>query len=311
MEIFLKIFKAIHQLAGSTNCSDMLWTRSFSSSSTCSKSACSIIKPVHHLVKIDKTKLSPRFPELKYEKNDIRSPAFRPTATHQDRVRDHYNNTIQSDMLLISYKHDAQVKKGLKNREWDGSSPYHLNRQPRKPKGSDAQLPDIKPVKWHNIPEIESININCYVKEAKENQLLAITAALQLQQITGCKPRPIFAKTDVPTWKVRRGTHMGAKVELKGRPMSQFLTTLTEIVLPRIREYKGIKNKSGNRFGGISFGLTPDDVKFFPEIDASQDLWPKTFGMHININTTAQTDVNARTLVSGFAFPFFGPEKVK
>lgn len=232
-------------------------------------------------------------------------------ATHQDRVADHYYNTLQSDLLLINYSHDAGVKKGAKKREWDYSSPYHLNRQLRKPKGSKAQLPDMQPIKWHNVPMVESIVINCYVRESRENQLLPITAALQLQQLTGCKPRAVYAKTDVPTWKVRRGTQMGAKVELRGRPMSQFLTTLTEIVLPRIREYKGISNRSGNRFGGLSFGLTSEDVKFFPEIESNQDLWPKTFGMHININTTAQDDVQARTLVSGLAFPFYGPERFR
>ncbi|SCU86982.1 LAME_0D08328g1_1 [Lachancea meyersii CBS 8951] len=285
--------------------------REFSSSSRSCKAACSLVKPVHHLVKIDKLRLSPRFKELKYAKNDIRSPAFKPVATHQDRVNGHYHATIQPDLLLINYSHNAQTKVGVKNREWDYSSPYHLNRQPRKPKGSAAQLPNMQPIKWHNVPAIESVVLNCYVRESKENQVLPVSAALQLQQLTGCKPQPVYARTDVPSWKVRRGTHMGAKVELRGRPMTQFLSTLTEIVLPRIREYKGISNKSGNRFGCLSFGLTSEDVKFFPEIESNQDLWPKTFGLHININSTAQDDVQARTLVSGFGFPFHGPEKIK
>lgn len=289
----------------------MHFVRPFSSTAVTCKSACSLVKPVHHLVKIDKSKLSPRFPELKYSKNDIRSPAFKPVATHHDRLAGHYYNTLESDLLLINYSHGAGVKTGLKNRQWDGSSPYHINREPKKPKGSAVQFPDIVPVKWHNIPNIESIVLNCYVKDAKENQLLPITAALQLQQITGVKPQSVYAKTDVPSWRVRKGTQMGAKVELKGRPLSQFLSTLTEIVMPRIREYKGISNKSGSRFGSISFGLTSEDVKFFPEINANQDLWPRTFGMHININTSAQTDVQARTLISGFGIPFYGPEKVK
>lgn len=279
--------------------------RQLHSTSSASKAACSLVKPVHHLVKIDKSKLSPRFPELKYKKNDIRSPAFKPVATHQDRVREHYFNTLQSDILLMNYEHNSEVQQGLKLREWDGSSPYHVNREPKKPKGSRAQLPDIKPVTWKNIPDIESVVINCYVRDAKENQLYPITAALQLQQITGCKPNSLFAKTDVPAWKVRRGTQMGAMVTLKGRPMNQFLSTLTEIVLPRIREYKGISRHTGNRFGGLSFGMTKDEVRFFPEIDANQDLWPLTFGMHININTTSQNDAQARTLVSGFGFPFY------
>ncbi|QLG73996.1 hypothetical protein HG535_0F05080 [Zygotorulaspora mrakii] len=283
--------------------------RAFSGSSLVGKAACSLIKPVHHLVKIDKSKLSPRFEELKYAKNDIRSPGFVPVSTHPDRLREHYFNTVQPDLLLMNYSHTFKRQEGLKNRSWDGSSPYHINRAPKNPVGSKSQKPDLHPIKWHNIPEIESVVLNCYVNEAKENQLLAISAALQLQQITGCKPKTLYSKSDVPSWKVRRGHQMGAKIVLKGRPMSQFFSTLTEIVMPRIREYKGISTRSGNGFGSISFGLTSEDVRFFPEIDANQDLWPKTFGMHVNINTSSQTDSQARTLISSFQIPFSGIEK--
>lgn len=281
----------------------MLGRRAFSSTSGAGKAACSLVKPVHHLVRIDKNKLSPRFPDLKYEKTDVRSPGYRPQEVCGDRVRDFYHSTLRQDMLLINYRHGQEVERGLKKREWDGSSPYHLNRPLKKPQGSMAQLPDIKPVKWHNVPWLENVTINCFVKEAKENELMAVSAALQLQQITGAKPKPIYSKTDVPTWKLRKGHQMGAKVVLTGYEMSQFLSTLTEIVLPRIREYKGVK-PNGDRFGGISFGMTSSDVRFFPEIDANQDLWPKTFGMHVNINTTAQNTAQAVTLLSGLQFPF-------
>ncbi|CCE62347.1 hypothetical protein TPHA_0C01920 [Tetrapisispora phaffii CBS 4417] len=280
--------------------------RGFFTGSALAKSACSIVKPVHHLVKIDKAKLSPRFPELNFNKNDIRSPAFKPVAVCQDRGQEHYLNTLQSDLLLMTYSHGKKKIEGLKRRPWDGTSPYHLNRRTKNPKGSKSQLPDVNPIDWKNIPNIESVVLNCYVSQAKENPLLAISASLQLQQITGVKPIPLYSRTDVPSWKVRKGNHMGAKVELKGRPMTQFLLTLSEIVLPRIREYKGISNTSGNKFGSISFGLTPSDVRFFPEIDSNQDLWPVSFGMHININTSAQTDAQARTLISGFQIPFNG-----
>ncbi|KAL3232283.1 Large ribosomal subunit protein uL5m [Nakaseomyces bracarensis] len=278
--------------------------RAFSTSGSCGKAACSLVQPVHHLVKIDKSKLTPRFPELKYDKSDVRSPGFRPREVCADRVAQFYVSTVEPDMLLINYRHGESVQRGLKKREWDGSSPYHINRPLKKPIGSAAQLPDLKPIKWGNVPGLESITLNCYVKEAKDNEMMAISAALQLQQITGVKPKNIYSKTDVPTWKVRRGHQMGAKVVLTGYEMSQFLTTLTEIVLPRIREYKGIKLSSGDRFGGISFGLNSNDVRFFPEIDSNQDLWPKTFGMHVNINTSAQTDDQARTLLSSLQFPF-------
>ncbi|KAH3902117.1 probable 54S ribosomal protein L7, mitochondrial [Saccharomycodes ludwigii] len=281
-----------------------MFIRSFSTCSKFSKAACSIVQPVHHKVKINKLKLTPRFPELKYEKNDIRSPRFKPTVTHQDRVKEHYYNTLQSDLLLINYKHNTSIVKGSKIRKWDGSSPYHINRPPARPAGLTNETPDIKPISPHNIPEITGIVINCYVSDSKENQLLPIAAKLQLQQITGVKPETLYAKTDVPSWGVRRGNPMGAKVILKGRPLSQFISTLTEIVLPRIREYKGIRETSGDKNGNIAFGLTPEDVKYFPEIDANHDLWPKTFGMHITMQTSAQTDEHAKTLISGLGFPF-------
>lgn len=269
------------------------------------KPGCALVPPVHHLVKIDKAKLSPRFPGLKYDKEDIRSPAYRPQNTHQDRVQEHYLNTLQSDLLLINYSHEAKTEKGLKKRTWDVTkSPYHVNRPLRRPQGPEGQQPDVHPVIWNNIPSIDNVILNCYVADSRDNELLAISALLQLQQITGCKPSIIYSKSNVPNWKIRSGRQMGAKIKLTGLPMHQFLSTLSEIVLPRIRKYRGIKATSGDSLGNISLGLTASDVKFFPEIDANQDLWPKTFGFNITINTTAETDERARTLISGFQLPF-------
>lgn len=273
------------------------------------KAGCNIVKPVHHRVKIDKNKLSPRFPGLNYSKSDIRHPGYKPIATHQDRVEEYYKNTVESDLLLINVQHNEPTIKGSKRREWDGSSPFHLNRSLRKPMGSVVETPDVKPHTNKNIPKITAVHINCYVESAKDNINHAISALVQLQQITGVKPKPIYSKSNVIHWKVRAGYQMGAQVTLKGRPLNQFLATLTEIVFPRIREFKGLSNKSGDNRGNIQFGLTPSDIKFFPEIEASQDLWPKTYGMHLNIVTSAQTDSEARTLLSAFGVPFTGTEK--
>lgn len=284
--------------------------RLFSTSNTVSgKVGCSIVKPVHHLIKIDKNKLSPRFPELNLDKKDIRNPAFRPTATHQDRLEEYYKNSVQSDLLLINFQHNERRQPGLKKRQWDGTSPNHPSRPLRKPQGSAVETPDYKPHTPKNIPEVESLVINCYAKEARENSNHAITAALQLQQITNVKPKTIYSKNDVVTWKLRKGWPMGAKVELKGRQLSQFLATLVEIVFPRIREFRGFSVKSGDTNGNITFGLTPDELKFFPEIESNQDQWPKTYGMHITIKTSGQTDAEARTLLSSYGFPFYGVEK--
>ncbi|GMM45749.1 mitochondrial 54S ribosomal protein YmL7/YmL5 [Pichia kluyveri] len=284
--------------------------RSFSSSVSLGKAACAQVKPVHHKVRIIKKNLSPRFPELKYPSHDIKSPKFRPYLTHLDRVDHHYHNVLESDLLLIGYRHGQQPIYGNKRRHWDMSSPYQINRPLRKPKGQIVPSQTINPRDTGNIAKLQSISINCFVKDAKQYPAMAIGATLQLQQITGVKPKPIYAKTNVPNWKLRPGMKMGAKVELFGRDASQFLSTLTEIVLPRIGEFNGISNRAGDRYGNIAFGLTSDHIKYFPEIELNQDSWPNLYGFDITLHTTAQTDADARILLSGLGLPFVGSERI-
>lgn len=284
--------------------------RNFSSSAVVNKVGCAQVKPVHHKVKIVKKFLSPRFPDLKLDEHDIRSPKFKPFVTHEDRVQEHYFNTLQPDLLLINYRHGQQPLYGNKRRQWDMTSPYHLNRPLRKPKGQIVPSPTILPRTDKNVPLLESVTLNCFVKDAKLYPAMAIAATLQLQQITGVKPKSIYAKTNAPNWKLRPGMKMGAKVTLQGREASQFVSTLTELVLPRMREFHGISNRSGDRYGSIAFGLTSEDVKLFPEIENNQDAWPQTFGFNITLHTTAQTDAEARILLSGLGFPFTGSERI-
>ncbi|QPG74553.1 hypothetical protein FOA43_001884 [Brettanomyces nanus] len=284
--------------------------RTFSTTAAAFKVGCAMVKPVHHKVKIRKKFLSPRFPELKIDPSDIRSPKYKPYLTQPDRVKDYYHNTLKSDLLLVGYRHDQVKVEGVKRRQWDMTSPYHLNRPLRKPRGQVVPSPDIQPRDWRNVPQFETITLNCWVKEAKLKPQMAIAGSLQLQQMTGCKTKPIYAKTNVPTWKVRPGMKMGAKVTLAGKYASQFLTTLTEIVLPRIRDFKGISNKAGDRYGNIAFGLQPEHIKFFPEIENNQDSWPQTFGVDITLHTSAQTDADARILLSALGIPFAGTERV-
>lgn len=286
------------------------FVRGFTSTTAACKVGCAMVKPVHHRIKIDKQALSPRFPELKLKPSDIRSPHYRPYLTEEDRVKDHYFNTLASDMLLIGYRHEQVPLEGNKRRKWPMDSQYQLNRPLRKPRGQVVPSPTIVPRNWRNIPRFETITVHCWVKDAKTKPELAIAASLQLQQMTGVKPKVVYSKTNVPTWSLRPGMRMGAKAVLAGSDASQFLTTLTEFVLPRIREFTGVSNRSGDRYGNISFGLEPEDIKLFPEIENSQDAWPKTFGVDITLHTSAQTDAEARILLSGLGIPFTGSERV-
>ena len=90
---------------------------------------------------------------------------------------------------------------------------------------------------------------------------------IKLATITNVKPKILYGKSNILPWKVRVGRACGAKVELFDRDMSQFISTLTELVLPRIRAFKGIPRTSGDKNGNISMGLTPEDCQFFPELE--------------------------------------------
>lgn len=281
--------------------------RNFSTSATAlGRTAVSIVPPVHHLVKFKKSQLSPR---ARPPKSWITSPGFKPQVTHHDRVRQHYFDTIQSDMLLINYQYGEQRVPGHKPRPRSMESPYELFQPMRAPFGQSQATKDIKPRTFKNIPQIYSISLNCFVRQATMNHDLAIAAKLMLQQITGEKPRTVYAKTNVPKWHLRPGMPVGAKTEIKGEAMSQFISTLTELVLPRSKTFRQLSNRSGDRSGNIMFKLTQHDLTLFPELESSLELWPETFDVDVQIKTTAQTDAEARTLLSGFGFPIAEEKK--
>lgn len=265
--------------------------------------------PVHHTVKIDKLKLLPRFPELKLDVDDVRRPLFKPRYVEPQRLTDHFRTTLASDLMLMNYQHEQDVVLGVKLREWDGLSPYHANRAPRPPRGRSAPTKDVHPRTWKNIPHLRKICIQLFVKESLVNPIHAQAARLQLQQITNVGAKPVYTKLNVPPWKLRHGNVCGAKCELSGPEANRFLLTLTELVLPRLRHWKGLLNRLGDRNGNITFGFTPDEVRLFPEIELNLEQWNHTYGMHVTIQTTAQTDRDARVLLSGYGFPFHGKER--
>lgn len=286
--------------------------RRFSTSAPClGRTAVSIVPPVHHTVKFRKFDLMDKFAGLRTARSSVESSKFRPQVTTHDRVQRHYYDTIQSDMLLINYDHDAERVYGDKPRERPKTNPYRVYQPYRLAFGNVQATKDIKVRDWRNIPFLEAVTLNCFVKKATQNHDLAIAAKLQLQQITGEKPSSLFSRSNVPAWTLRPGMPMGAKVKITGQPMRQFLSTLTELVLPRSKTFEGISNRSGDSNGNITFTLSPDDIRHFPEIEGSLDLWPQTFEVNVFLHTSAQTDREARTLLSAFGFPFKGEEKIK
>jgi large subunit ribosomal protein L5 len=125
----------------------------------------------------------------------------------------------------------------------------------------------------------------------------------------------VKAKTTAHKWKVRPGIPLAVKVDLKGPKMYEFLGTLIEFVIPRLREFPGIvlpppslsmATPSGVS-GVVSFGLPPEAMGLFPQIEMNMDMYPKSYGMHIHFITNAEgvgAQNRARALVSGFQIPF-------
>lgn len=124
----------------------------------------------------------------------------------------------------------------------------------------------------------------------------------------------VKGKKNIPGW-VRKDMPVGVKVELKGEKMYDFLGSLVQLVLPRLREFDGIKlpPASANQktpagvSGVISMGLPPEALGFFPQIEVNQDAYPRMYGMHIHFVTNAEGEGaqdKARALLSGFQLPF-------
>lgn len=150
------------------------------------------------------------------------------------------------------------------------------------------------------VPKLDKIVINMGVGEAKENSKVIENAALDLATISGQKPVIISAKKSVASFKLRSGMKIGCKVTLRGKRMYDFFEKLVKVVLPRVRDFRGLSVNSFDGHGNYSFGIKEQIV--FPEIE--YDKVDKIRGMDIILVTTANTDREAEELLRLMGFPF-------
>ncbi len=150
------------------------------------------------------------------------------------------------------------------------------------------------------VPRLNKIVVNMGVGEATQNAKVLDPAVNELGQITGQKPVVTRAKKSIAAFKVRQGQSIGAMVTLRGDRMYEFLDRLVNIVLPRVRDFKGVSTKSFDGRGNFTLGL--HDQLIFPEI--SYEKVDKQKGMNVTIVTTAANDNQARTLLKHLGMPF-------
>jgi large subunit ribosomal protein L5 len=168
----------------------------------------------------------------------------------------------------------------------------------------DKVVPDLKAKFGYKspmeVPRIEKITVNIGVGKATQDRKILDNAVGDLTKITGQKPVVTKAKKSIANFKVRVGYPIGCMVTLRGQRMYEFLDRLVSIAMPRIRDFRGVSNRSFDGRGNYSLGVKEQII--FPEID--YDKIDTLRGMNISITTTAKTDDEARALLAGFRFPF-------
>lgn len=150
------------------------------------------------------------------------------------------------------------------------------------------------------VPKLEKIVINMGVGEAKDNQKVLESAVADMTIIAGQKPIVTRAKKSIANFKIRENMPIGCKVTLRKNKMYEFADKLMNIALPRVRDFRGISEKSFDGRGNYSLGVKEQLI--FPEIE--YDKIDKIRGMDIIFVTTAKTDEEARELLRFLGMPF-------
>ncbi|MDY3854587.1 MAG: 50S ribosomal protein L5 [Butyribacter sp.] len=150
------------------------------------------------------------------------------------------------------------------------------------------------------VPKLAKIVVNMGIGEAKENSKVLDTAMAELETITGQKAVTTKAKHSIANFKLREGMPIGCKVTLRGDKMYEFLDRLVNLALPRVRDFRGVNPNAFDGRGNYALGIKEQLI--FPEIE--YDKVDKVRGMDVIVVTTAETDEEARELLTQFGMPF-------
>ena len=150
------------------------------------------------------------------------------------------------------------------------------------------------------VPKLEKITINVGLGEATQNIKALDSTVAEITAIAGQRPVITRAKKAIANFKLREGVPIGCMVTLRRDRMYEFLDRLIHVALPRVRDFKGVSDRSFDGRGNYSLGLREQII--FPEINA--DKVEKTRGMTVTITTTAKTDPEGRALLKLLGMPF-------
>ena len=216
------------------------------------------------------------------------SREFVPGPFSLPRHLQYFTSTIAHDLMVLSYKHTIpgtpKSPSPERLRSWDDSSPYHKNRPLRGPRGTASlHLPLLRrDVRFTGVPQLQRITVSMMVPGASKEPGKLVVAGFVLQNLTGHRAEVRLTRRPTPsgiyiqggarmTQKV--GEPIAVKVELSGESMWHFFDTLTSIVLPRIKDWGGLKGSNGDRSGNFNIGMKSDIIGAWPEIAFNYDSW--------------------------------------
>lgn len=274
--------------------------------------------------------------QLRQSSSTAHLPFLKQGSTSRCRLKEHYNSTLSHDLLYLLYSHPSTTLPPPPNPLtrtpiWSPSNPYALNRPPPRPKGNRYLVPNPSYKSPDSLIHLESIVISCMTKTALTNKNNLLPLLMAFQTITGEPPQGLHPGPYGPgsgqgliitrsskgsaSFKIRAGAPTGVKVELKGEAMYSFLETLVDFVLPRLKTFSGIplpaashpRQSPSSTSGVVAFGLPPEAMGLFPQVEINLDAYSKSFGMNIGCITNAKgrgAQDQARALLSGWGLPF-------
>jgi len=164
---------------------------------------------------------------------------------------------------------------------------------------------ELKLTNIHQVPRLEKIVVNAGLGRAKDDKRLMEVATNTLRKITGQQPIQTTAKNSIASFKLREGNKIGLKVTLRGAKMYEFMDRLINLVLPRLRDFHGVSDKSFDKQGNYSLGLTDQSV--FPELSFEETN--PAHGIQVTFVINSLNKDYSRALLEKFGIPFVKEEK--
>jgi large subunit ribosomal protein L5 len=163
-----------------------------------------------------------------------------------------------------------------------------------------AELAKELKLNINEVPKLRKVSVNVGLGKAKDDKKLIEIANNTITKITGQKPVPTIARLSIATFKLREGNKIGTMVTLRGDRMYEFMDRVVNIVMPRLRDFHGVSNKSFDNQGNFSIGFTDQSV--FPELTFEETS--TVHGLQVNFVIEAKEPAHAKALLEKFGMPF-------